>query len=106
MGGTAQVGGGSICGCIHAGVGFLAEEHAIKCKVAYCLTVSLFDAERREVSMKKQQPYVNKKHLPMMGVGPVYVAVIIAVTVIAVIVGRGAAFEKGRVNRCIPWPFN
>ncbi|MCM1186714.1 MAG: hypothetical protein NC251_09345 [Lachnoclostridium sp.] len=56
--------------------------------------------------MKKQQPYVNKKHLPMMGVGPVYVAVIIAVTVIAVIVGRGAAFEKGRVNRCIPWPFN
>ncbi|MCM1159558.1 MAG: isoprenylcysteine carboxylmethyltransferase family protein [Bacteroidales bacterium] len=39
----------------------------------------------------------NKKHLPMMGVGPVYVAVIIAVTVIAVIVGRSAAFEKGRV---------
>ncbi|MCM1192338.1 MAG: isoprenylcysteine carboxylmethyltransferase family protein [Acetatifactor muris] len=54
--------------------------------------------------MKKQQtahsvgsPYVNKKHLPMMGVGPVYVAVIIAVTVIAVIAGRSAAFEKGRV---------
>lgn len=39
----------------------------------------------------------NKKHLPMTGVGPVYVAVIIAVTVIAVILGRCAAFEKGRV---------
>ncbi|MCM1561561.1 MAG: isoprenylcysteine carboxylmethyltransferase family protein [Butyrivibrio sp.] len=39
----------------------------------------------------------NKKHLPMMGVGPVYVAVIIAVTVIAVIVGRSTVFEKGRV---------
>lgn len=40
----------------------------------------------------------NKKHLPMMGVGPGYVAVIIAVTVTAVIVGRSAAFEKGRVT--------
>ncbi|MCM1100028.1 MAG: isoprenylcysteine carboxylmethyltransferase family protein [Clostridium sp.] len=54
--------------------------------------------------MKKQQtvhsvgsPYVNKKHLPMMGVGPVYVAVIIAVTVIAVIAGRNGIFEKGGV---------
>ena len=27
----------------------------------------------------------NKKHLPMMGVGPIYGAVIIAITVIAVI---------------------
>lgn len=55
--------------------------------------------------MKKRQavhsvgsPYVNKKHLPMMGVGPVYVAVIIVVTVIAIIMGRDAAFEKGRVD--------
>ncbi|MCM1424718.1 MAG: isoprenylcysteine carboxylmethyltransferase family protein [bacterium] len=39
----------------------------------------------------------NKKHLPMMGVGSIYVAVIIIITVIAVIVGRSAAFEKGRV---------
>ncbi|MCM1253670.1 MAG: isoprenylcysteine carboxylmethyltransferase family protein [Clostridium sp.] len=39
-----------------------------------------------------------KKHLPMMGVGPVYVAVIIALTVIAVIVGRSTAFAKGRVD--------
>ncbi|MCM1194225.1 MAG: isoprenylcysteine carboxylmethyltransferase family protein [Acetatifactor muris] len=40
----------------------------------------------------------NKKHLPMMGVGPVYVAVIIAMTVIAVIAGRNAAFEKGMIT--------
>lgn len=39
----------------------------------------------------------NKKHLPMMGVGPVYGAVIIAVTVIAVIAGKSMAFETGRV---------
>lgn len=39
-----------------------------------------------------------KKHLPMMGVGPVYVAVIIAVTIIAVIAGRSPALEKGRVD--------
>lgn len=39
----------------------------------------------------------NKKHLPMMGVGPVYVAVTIALTVITVAVGRSVAFEKGRV---------
>lgn len=32
----------------------------------------------------------------MVGVGPVYVAVIIALTVIAVIMGGSAAFEKGR----------
>lgn len=38
----------------------------------------------------------NNKHLPMVGVGPVYVAVIIALTVIAVIMGGSAAFEKGR----------
>ena len=39
---------------------------------------------------------MEKKHLPMMGVGPVYVAVIIAVTVTAVIAGKNAAFEMGR----------
>ena len=45
----------------------------------------------------------NKKYLPMMGVGPIYGAVIIAVTVIAVIAGKSTAFEAGGVNRCIPW---
>lgn len=40
----------------------------------------------------------NKKHLPMMGVGPIYGAVIITVTVIAVIVGKSAAFETGRID--------
>ena len=39
----------------------------------------------------------KKKHLPMMGVGPIYGAVIIAVTVIAVIAGKSTAFETGRV---------
>ena len=38
----------------------------------------------------------KKKHLPMMGVGPIYGAVIIAVTVIAVIAGKSTAFETGR----------
>ena len=37
----------------------------------------------------------KEKHLPMMGVGPVYVAVIIIVTVMAVIAGKNAVFEKG-----------
>ena len=40
---------------------------------------------------------MEKKHLPMMGVGPVYGAVIIAVTIIAVIAGKNTAFEMGRV---------
>ncbi|MCM1127254.1 MAG: isoprenylcysteine carboxylmethyltransferase family protein [Lachnospiraceae bacterium] len=40
----------------------------------------------------------NKKHLPMMGVGPIYVAVIVVVTAAAVIVGRSAVFEAGRVH--------
>ncbi len=40
----------------------------------------------------------DKKHLPMMGVGPVYVAVIIAVTVITAIAGRYTVFEKGRID--------
>ena len=43
-------------------------------------------------------PYVTKKHLPMMGVGPIYGAVIIAVTVIAVIAGNSTAFQTGRVT--------
>jgi len=34
----------------------------------------------------------------MMGVGPVYVAVIIAVTVITAIAGRYTVFEKGRID--------
>ena len=40
----------------------------------------------------------NKKHLPMMGVGPIYGAVIIAVTIIAVIAGKSTIFEADRVN--------
>ena len=40
----------------------------------------------------------NKKHLPMMGVGPIYVAVIIAVTVMTIIAGKSTVFETGRVN--------
>ncbi len=40
----------------------------------------------------------KKQHLPMMGVGPIYGAVIIAVTVIAVIAGNSTVFEAGRVN--------
>lgn len=55
--------------------------------------------------MKKQQtahsmgsPSVNKKHLPMMGVGPIYVSVIIVTTVAAIIAGKNAVFEKGRID--------
>lgn len=40
----------------------------------------------------------KKKHLPMMGVGPIYGAVIIAVTVIAVITGKSTTFQTGRVT--------
>lgn len=40
----------------------------------------------------------NSTHLPMMGVGPIYGAVIIAITVIAVIAGKSTAFETGRVT--------
>lgn len=39
----------------------------------------------------------NEKHLPMMGVGPIYVAVIIAATVLAVIAGKNAVFAGGIV---------
>lgn len=37
----------------------------------------------------------DKKHLPMYGIGPLYGAVIIAVTVAAVIAGHNMLFEKG-----------
>ena len=40
---------------------------------------------------------MKKQHLPMMGVGPVYGAVIIAVTIIAVIAGRSETFASGRI---------
>lgn len=40
----------------------------------------------------------NKKHLPMYGVGPIYVAVIIAVTVAAAAVGRTPFFERGIIE--------
>lgn len=40
----------------------------------------------------------DKKHLPMYGVGPFYVAVIIAVTAVAVIAGHTAFFENGIIQ--------
>lgn len=40
----------------------------------------------------------DKKHLPMYGVGPIYGAVIIAVTVAAVIAGHTAFFERGIIQ--------
>lgn len=40
----------------------------------------------------------NKKHLPMYGVGPFYVYMIIAVTVVAVIVGHTVFFENGIIE--------
>ena len=43
----------------------------------------------------------NKKHLPMYGVGPIYVAVIIAVTVAAAAVGRTPFFERGIIEELL-----
>lgn len=40
----------------------------------------------------------DEKHLPMYGVGPIYGAVIIAVTVAAVIAGHTAFFESGIIQ--------
>ena len=42
----------------------------------------------------------NKGHLPMFGVGTIYVCVIIAATAAGI-----AEYEEycRRVNRCIPW---
>ena len=40
----------------------------------------------------------KKQHLPMMGVGPIYGAVIIAVTVISVITGKSTTFQTCRVT--------
>ena len=40
----------------------------------------------------------NKKHLSIYGVGPVYGAVIIAVTAAAVIAGYSTLFEKGMIK--------
>ena len=58
--------------------------------------------EKGETVMRNEKSQFNnigiKKHLPMMGVGPIYGAVIIAITVIAVIAGKSTAFEAGGVN--------
>lgn len=40
----------------------------------------------------------NKKHLPMYGVGPFYVYMIIAVTVAAVVAGHTVFFENGIIQ--------
>lgn len=40
----------------------------------------------------------DKNHLPMYGVGPVYVGVIIMVTTAAVFLGQCETFEKGRIE--------
>ena len=64
-------------------------EHAVSAE-SYLALKSLVSEGESEADMVK-------KHLPMMGVGPVYGAVIIAVTIIAVIAGKSTAFEMGRV---------
>ena len=53
--------------------------------------------EKKCGGMSEIKSMKNKKHLPMMGVGPVYVIVIIAITVAAVIMGKSAVFEKGMI---------
>lgn len=40
----------------------------------------------------------NKNHLPMYGVGPLYVAGIILITVIAVVLGHSPLFEDGIIE--------
>lgn len=40
----------------------------------------------------------DKNHLPMYGVGPVYVGAIIMITAAAVIMGQCGFFEKGRIE--------
>lgn len=40
----------------------------------------------------------DEKHLPMYGVGPIYVAVIVAVTVAAMIAGHTSLFESGIIK--------
>lgn len=40
----------------------------------------------------------KKNHLPMYGVGPIYVGVIIMVTAAAVFLGQYEVFEKGRIS--------
>ncbi|MCM1488716.1 MAG: isoprenylcysteine carboxylmethyltransferase family protein [Firmicutes bacterium] len=40
----------------------------------------------------------NKEHLPMYGVGPIYVCVIIILTVAAVILGHCELFKKGLIE--------
>ena len=64
-------------------------EHAVSAE-SYLALKSLVSEGESEADMER-------KHLPMMGVGPVYGAVIIAVTIIAVIAGKSTAFEMGRV---------
>lgn len=52
--------------------------------------------DRHEMKNKDRQP--RKSHLPMYGVGPIYGAVIIAATVVAVIAGHTAFFERGMIQ--------
>lgn len=55
-------------------------------------------AEKKPGNGRRMAFMKNRKHLPMMGVGPIYGAVVIAVTVVAVMAGKSAVFEKGRIT--------
>lgn len=48
--------------------------------------------------MENKKASSRKSHLPLYGVGPVYGAVIIAVTAAAVIAGHSALFEQGMIK--------
>lgn len=48
--------------------------------------------------MENKKASSRKSHLPLYGVGPVYGAVIIAVTAAAVIAGHSTLFEKGIIK--------
>lgn len=40
----------------------------------------------------------NKEHLPMMGVGPIYVAVIILLTIVGIILSVVGKFDSGKIE--------
>lgn len=59
---------------------------------------SVYEGGKLYFRKGRMETMKDKKHLPMYGVGPIYVAVIIAVTVAAAIAGHNTLFEKGIVK--------
>lgn len=72
----------------------------------YVISLSVFKIVRKEILYaasalyvyRRKQTMEKKKHLPLIGVGPVYVLVIIVITILGIILSAAGVLNSGKIS--------